>query len=136
MPVYEYYCDPCDGIFEALRPIRQAAESRPCPVCEQDGRRIMPTSFTAFTFRDGYPRKLPDRGTYWHLGKEVKKRNTGGMRPNEHPEINKPRPPRRKSKGEIAVEKDKANLREQERKKMLSSGVRPSARHLPKSLRK
>lgn len=135
MPVYEYYCDPCDGIFEVLRPIREASDAVPCPVCGRDGRRIMPTSFTAFTFRDGYPRKLPDKGTYWHLGKEVKKRNTGGVRPNEHPEINKPQPPRRKSKGEISAEKDKANLREKERKRMLASGVRPSGRHLPKSLR-
>ncbi len=136
MPLYEYFCDPCDGIFEALRPIREASDPVACPVCDRDGRRIMPTSFTAFTFRDGYPRKLPDKGTYWHLGKEVKRRVTGGMRPNEHPEINKPRPPRRKSKGEISVEKEKAQLRIKEGKKMLSSGVRPSGRHLPKSLRK
>ncbi len=136
MPLYEYFCDPCDGIFEALRPIREASDPVPCPVCDRDGRRIMPTSFTAFTFRDGYPRKLPDKGTYWHLGQEVKKRNTGGVRPNEHPEINKPRPPRRKSNGEISVEKETAQLRNQERKKRLSSGVRPSGRHLPKSLRK
>ena len=136
MPLYEYFCDPCDGIFEALRPMREASDPVPCPVCERDGERIMPTSFAAFTYRDGYPRKLPDKGTYWHLGKEVKKRVTGGMKPFEHPELNKPKPVRRKSKGEITVEKEKANLREKERKKMLSSGVRPSGRHLPKSLRK
>ena len=136
MPLYEYYCDPCDGIFEVLRPMREASDPVPCPVCERDGGRIMPTSFAAFTYRDGYPRKLPDKGTYWHLGQEVKKRVTGGMKPFQHPEINKPQPARRKSKGEIAVEKEKANLREKERKKMLASGLRPAARHLPKSLRK
>lgn len=136
MPLYEYYCDPCDGIFEALRPMREASDPVPCPVCERDGGRIMPTSFAAFTFRDGYPRKLPDKGTYWHLGKEVKKRVTGGVKPFQHPELNKPTPVRRKSKGEITVEKEKANLREKERKKMLASGVRPSGRNLPKSLRK
>ena len=136
MPLYEYYCDPCDGIYEALRPMREASDPVPCPVCERDGGRIMPTSFAAFTYRDGYPRKLPDKGTYWHLGKEVKQRISGGMKPFQHPELNKPQPPRRKSKGEITVEKEKAALREKERKKMLSSGVRPSARHLPKSLRK
>ena len=136
MPLYEYYCDPCDGIFEALRPMREASDPVPCPVCERDGDRIMPTSFAAFTYRDGYPRKLPDKGTYWHLGKEVKSRVKGGMKPFEHPELNKPKPAQRKSKGEIAVEKEKANLREKERRKMLSSGVKPSGRHLPKSLRK
>ena len=131
MPLYEYYCDPCDGIFEALRPMREAPDPVPCPVCERDGGRIMPTSFAAFTYRDGYPRKLPDKGTYWHLGKEVKQRVSGGMKPFQHPELNKPKPPRRKSKGEITVEKEKAALREKERKKMLSSGVRPSVRPPP-----
>ena len=131
MPLYEYYCDPCDGIFETLRPMREASDPVPCPVCERDGERIMPTSFAAFTYRDGYPRKLPDKGTYWHLGKEVKQRVSGGMKPFQHPELNKPKPPRRKSKGEITVEKEKAALREKERKKMLSSGVRPSVRPPP-----
>ena len=135
MPLYEYFCDHCEGIFEGLRPIRASSDPAPCPVCERDGRRIMPTSFAAFTFRDGYPRKLPDKGTYWHLGKEVKRRLTGSTRPYEHPELTKPKSPPRKSKGDVQVEREKAQLRETERKKMLSSGVRPSGKHLPKSLR-
>ena len=52
MPLYEYYCEPCNGIFEVLRPMREATEPYPCPVCDRDGKRIMPTSFSAFTFRD------------------------------------------------------------------------------------
>jgi hypothetical protein len=47
------------------------------------------SSFMAFTYRDGYPRRIPDKGTYWHLGKEVKtlpKR----MRHHEYPELAKP----------------------------------------------
>ena len=71
MPLYEYYCQHCDGVFEALRPIAEAVLPVPCPVCQRDGQRIM-SSFTAFTYRDGYPRRIPDKGTYWHLGKEVK----------------------------------------------------------------
>ena len=135
MPLYEYYCKHCDGIFEALRSIREASDPSPCPVCDRDGMRIMPTSFNAFTYRDGYPRKLPDRGTYWHLGKEVKKRMTGGVKPFQHPEINKPTPPRRKSKGELQAEKDRANERNKEVRKMAASGVRPSRQTLPKKLR-
>ncbi len=126
VPLYEYYCETCDGIFEALRPIREASDPVPCPVCDRDGRRIMPTSFNAFTFRDGYPRRIPDKGTYWHLGKEVKRPITGPVRPGEHPEINKRVPPRRPSKGEIEVERDKARLRQKEVKKMRDSGVNPS----------
>ncbi len=136
MPLYEYLCRHCEGIFEALRPMREAADPVPCPECDRDGERIMPTSFNAFTFRDGYPRKLPDRGTYWHMGKEVKNRIKGPFRPFEHPEINKPQPKPRKLKGEVAVEKDKAALRRKELAKMQASGVRPNTRRLPKSLRK
>ena len=102
MPVYEYYCQHCDGVFEALRAIRESSEPAPCPVCDRESRRMMPTSFAAFTYRDGYPRRIPDKGTYWHLGKEVKNPVTGPVRPNEHPEINKPEPPPQKLKGEIA----------------------------------
>jgi putative FmdB family regulatory protein len=135
MPVYEYYCDRCDGIFEALRPMREAADPVPCPACERDGRRIMPTTFAAFTFREGYPRRLPDRGTYWHLGKEVRKPISGPVRPNEHPEINKPKPPPRKSKGEAEVEREKQHVRGKELQKMRASGVRPNPRLLPRKLR-
>ncbi len=99
MPLYEYFCQPCNGIFEELRPMREATEPVPCPECFKDAKRIMPTSFSAFVFRDGYPRRIPDDGKFYHLGKKVTKQITGG-RPNEHPEVNKPEPKPRKSKGE------------------------------------
>ena len=134
MPLYEYYCNDCDGVFEALRPMREAAEPAPCPECDRDGRRIMPTSFAAFTFRDGYPRRLPDRGTYWHLGKEVKSRIRGKVKPWHHPEINKPEPPPRRSKGDVAVAQEKRQLRRKEVKKMRDSGISPSRYRLPRSL--
>lgn len=99
MPLYEYFCQPCNGIFEELRPIREATEPVPCPVCYKDAGRIMPTSFAAFTYRDGYPRRIPDDNKFYHLGQKVSKLVTSG-RPNEHPEINKPTPKKRKTKGE------------------------------------
>ena len=99
MPLYEYFCEPCNGIFEELRPIREATEPVPCPVCYKDAKRIMPTSFAAFTFRDGYPRRIPDDGKFYHLGQKVSKLVTSG-RPNEHPEVNKPEPKKRRTKGE------------------------------------
>jgi putative FmdB family regulatory protein len=121
VPVYEYYCDHCEGIYEALRSMREASDPVPCPQCDNDGRRIMPTSFMAFTFRDGYPRKLPDKGTYWHLGKEVKSLARGPVRPNEHPEINKPKPPPRKSKGDITIERERRHVIAKEQAKIRSS---------------
>jgi putative FmdB family regulatory protein len=135
MPVYEYFCKPCDGIFEALRPMREAADPAPCPVCDRDGSRIMPTSFNAFTFREGYARRLPDKGTYWHLGKEVKRRISGRARPNEHPEINKPKPPPGKSRGEVEAERDKRAARAGEQRRMIASGIRPRENLLPRKLR-
>ena len=99
MPLYEYFCEPCNGIFEELRPIREATDPVPCPVCYKDAKRIMPTSFAAFTFRDGYPRRIPDDNKFYHLGQKVSKLVTSG-RPNEHPEINKPEPKKRRTKGE------------------------------------
>jgi putative FmdB family regulatory protein len=134
MPLYEYYCAHCDGIFEVLRSMREAAEPSPCPECDRDGQRIMPTSFAAFTFREGYPRRLPDKGTYWHLGKEVKSRIRGPFRPFEHQELNKPAPPPRTSKGDQQVEKEKRHLRAKEARKMRDSGLQPSKLRLPRSL--
>ena len=55
MPLYEYYCEGCDDVFEALRPLREAALSVPCPECNRDGQR---TSFpTAKTRRGKRERK-------------------------------------------------------------------------------
>jgi putative FmdB family regulatory protein len=114
MPVYEYYCQQCNGVFEALRPMREAALPVPCPACHRDGQRIM-SSFMAFTYRDGYPRRIPDKGTYWHLEKEVKtlpKR----MRHHEHPELAKPKPVKRPTKGERAEQKERAVGESKEKK--------------------
>jgi putative FmdB family regulatory protein len=136
MPVYEYYCRHCDGFFEALRPMTQSAEPVPCIQCRRKSDRIMPSSFAAFTFRDGYPRKLPDKGTYWHMGKEVKKRISGSFKPFEHPEINKPQPKARPSKGDMAIAREKAQLRRKEAAKMQKSGIKPREALFPKKLRK
>lgn len=86
MPLYEYLCEECDGIFEAVRPMKQADDPEPCPICDTEGQRLMPSTFQAFIVRGGYPRRIPDRGNFWHLGKEVsylpKK-----ARPGEHPQL-------------------------------------------------
>jgi len=105
MPLYEYYCEHCHGIFEAIRPMREASLPVPCLECNRDAARIMST-FNAFTFREGYPRRIPDKGTYWHMGKEVKKR-AKRMKGFEHPELAKPKPPERRTSGEVTVEREK-----------------------------
>lgn len=104
MPLYEYYCEPCNGIFDAIRQMRDAGAAVPCPVCNHESQRIM-SSFNAFTFRDGYPRRIPDKGTYWHMGKEVKKR-ARRMKGWEHPELAKPKPAPRPTRGERTVKRE------------------------------
>lgn len=65
MPLYEYLCDDCVGVFELLRPVREASNAQPCPVCDADSRRLMPTDFAAYIQREGLPRRIPDQGKYW-----------------------------------------------------------------------
>ena len=62
MPIYEYWCQGCAYWFEARRPMASAGEPAPCPRCAEPAPRQMPTSVSAFTMRDGYPRGLPDSG--------------------------------------------------------------------------
>ncbi|HEY5475815.1 MAG TPA: zinc ribbon domain-containing protein [Tepidiformaceae bacterium] len=100
MPLYEYFCQTCNGVFEELRPMRESSDPVPCPQCFKDAPRIMPTSFTAFTFREGYPRRIPDDGKYYHMGQKVTQLVSSGL-PNEHPEINKKAPKPKKAKGEV-----------------------------------
>lgn len=112
MPLYEYYCKDCHGVFEEIRQMRDASDPSPCPECGREAPRMMST-FAAFTMRDGYPRKIPDKGTYWHMGKEVKKR-AKRMKGHTHPELAKPKPTPRPTKGEIAARQDKALAQRQE----------------------
>jgi putative FmdB family regulatory protein len=128
MPLYEYYCEPCNGIFEELQPMRDMSPNMPCPECYKDAERIMPTSFAAFTFRDGMPRRIPDDGKFYHLGKKVSTRVTHG-RANEHPEVNKPKPKPRKTKGEKSAIND---MKELAAKKQLvdSSGIEVPVREV------
>jgi putative FmdB family regulatory protein len=86
MPLYEYYCEDCHGVFELLRPPREASANQPCPECDADANRVV-SNFQAFVFRDGYPRKIPDDGTFWHLGTKVSTPVNQAVQANEHPEL-------------------------------------------------
>ena len=133
MPLYEYLCEPCNGIFEELRPMREATDPVPCPECFKDAPRIMPTSFTAFTFREGYPRRIPDDGKYYHLGKKVTRAITGG-RPNEHPEVNIDEPEPVPLKGEVAEMNDISEAAHRENLKDMY-GNRITAKDVPEAVK-
>jgi putative FmdB family regulatory protein len=106
MPLYEYYCQHCNGIFEEIRQMRDSSDPSPCPECSREAPRMMST-FAAFTMRDGYPRRIPDKGTYWHMGTEVKQR-AKRMKGFEHPELAKPKSRPRPTRGDMAAGRDKA----------------------------
>jgi putative FmdB family regulatory protein len=89
MPLYEYYCKDCDGVFELIRPVRQSTTPQPCPECDREVERLMSVDVAAFTVRDGLPRRIPDRGTYWHMGKEVSRPVNEAAFAYEHPDIHK-----------------------------------------------
>jgi putative FmdB family regulatory protein len=59
MPLYEYYCERCDKVFEALRSLRQSDQPSPCPVCGRDADRIMPTSFASMSRKQGWAQRVP-----------------------------------------------------------------------------
>jgi putative FmdB family regulatory protein len=88
MPLYEYYCEPCNGVFELLRPAREASKPQPCPECDDDAKRIVSKEWAAFIYREGMPRRLPDTGKYWHLGKQVSRPLRSGRDYVRHPELN------------------------------------------------
>lgn len=103
MPVYEYYCEPCNGVFELLRPAREASKAQPCPECDDDAKRIISREWSAFIYREGAPRRLPDTGGYWHLGKRVSKPMTSTVDGSafRHPELDPPKPPPEVTREEI-----------------------------------
>lgn len=86
----------------------------------------MPTSFAAFTLRDGYPRRIPDKGTFWHLGREVSKPVTGPARPYEHPELTTAEPPPTRSRGQVADEDEAKHQIEQRRSELTKEAGGPA----------
>jgi putative FmdB family regulatory protein len=127
MPVYEYYCADCDGVFERLLPVSRASESQPCVVCDSDARRLMPTTVNSFVIRDGAPRRIPDRGTFWHREREVSRPISTTVEPWEHPDLladkyGPPRPPTVEEEEAFAARQEQHLEYQAER---VSSGLLP-----------
>lgn len=115
MPLYEYLCEPCSGIFEIVRPLREAGEPASCPVCDGDAQRVMPTTFTAFVMRQGFPRRIPDKNLYRHMGKDVTRLSTSAD-PFSHPDLTKPEPaPRMGKQDYVDLVDTKISARRQKR---------------------
>lgn len=59
MPLYEYYCDTCEAVFEAIRPFSASDQPTKCPTCGADSDRIMPTTFASMSRRKGLRERVP-----------------------------------------------------------------------------
>jgi putative FmdB family regulatory protein len=40
MPKYDYLCGECGARYERERPMSEASDPAPCPVCDSPGRRL------------------------------------------------------------------------------------------------
>ncbi len=132
MPLYEYYCEPCNGVYEAIRPMRESSLAVPCPECDRDGERVM-SAFSAFTYREGYPRRLPDKGTYWHFGTEVQKRAKRMSGGTVHPELEVPKQRPTVTKGDAAASQQEWGERQGEMGYREKQGVGAYNAKLPKA---
>ena len=59
MPLYEYYCDKCESVFEALKSVSASDQPAKCPSCGRDADRIMPTSFASMARTQGWKQRVP-----------------------------------------------------------------------------
>jgi len=59
MPLYEYYCERCDKVFEALRSIAVSDAPSPCPGCRRPADRIMPTTVATRSRKGGWSQRVP-----------------------------------------------------------------------------
>jgi putative FmdB family regulatory protein len=47
VPIYEFRCDACGTIFEAIRPLGDDGSHLRCPACETGAVRRIPSTFAA-----------------------------------------------------------------------------------------
>ena len=59
MPLYEYICEKCDKVFEALGSMQKSEEPTACPKCGGSADRIMPTTFASMAHKGGWNRRVP-----------------------------------------------------------------------------
>ena len=43
MPVYEYYCQACENLYDLRRAMAERDDPAPCPICSAPGRRQIST---------------------------------------------------------------------------------------------
>jgi putative FmdB family regulatory protein len=83
VPLYEYYCDKCDSIFESVQPISKSDQPASCPSCGRMADRIMPTTFATMSRRQGLKERVPFH--HHDVREEKPKRAIARVKPKDAP---------------------------------------------------
>ncbi|MEO8457693.1 MAG: zinc ribbon domain-containing protein [Chloroflexota bacterium] len=59
MPIYEYFCEKDDKVFEAISSISARDNDVKCPRCGRPAERIMPTTFATMSRVKGLVERVP-----------------------------------------------------------------------------
>jgi len=59
VPIYEYYCDKCDKVFDSLGTVSRSDQPVDCPKCGRSSDRIMPTTFATMSKQKGLKERVP-----------------------------------------------------------------------------
>ena len=59
MPIYEYYCEKDDKVFEAITSIASRDKPIKCPKCGREAVRIMPTTVATMSRVKGLVERVP-----------------------------------------------------------------------------
>jgi putative FmdB family regulatory protein len=65
MPLYDYLCPGCGG-FRQLRPMTQAGEPAPCPLCGAAAKRVLAAPFLG-SAGTGHQERGLDRHRFAHV---------------------------------------------------------------------
>ena len=87
MAIYEYRCGSCGTEFEARRPMSEAGDPAPCPVCGGKGSRLP----SVFASKEGYSLKVPTAPA-WRGVPEAKPKPKAKAKPGRKPTASVPRP--------------------------------------------
>lgn len=97
MPIYEYYCEKCDKVFESLQSIARSDEPVPCPDCGRKADRIMPTTFATMSRRKGLRERVPFH--HHDIRESEKKRAVARIKPKKTAKRNSGGKAKTKAKG-------------------------------------
>ncbi len=79
MPIYEYYCEKDNRVFEALGSIARSDAPAKCPKCSGSAYRIMPTTFSSLSRVKGLKERVPFH--HHPVRNETEKRTIAPVKP-------------------------------------------------------